>query len=361
MAQASKRAHLRGGKRCAWALALVCACPPLFCAQAGGQQTVVPRQIYTGDSVRVSYSFESDADFFALANPDLFDADSLSQGDRLIFTFLDEEILENPSDALVQECTLAKNKQGWTFSVEMIPWQAGLIRFRAFDLEELCASGKVTSIQPDDKANSIALEPVEVASISKQLGETTLRPVISPLLLPRTRRTLRFLTVAMVVVVAAILVLCRRKIVRSFRTLIAVIAYKRNAHVSKKRLSQLLKSPLSDRAACQRWVEIMKGYLAVRFGRDFAQASVQDVSKEIFDATGGLLTGSRERAAEEVSLLFARADYIATSSRAGDDSRFASGERETFVLRTLKVIDVFEALGDEEEDVQGRGDAGDEL
>ena len=361
MAQAGKRVHSRDGKRCAWALALVCACPLLFCAQVAAQQTVTPRQIYTGDSVRVSYSFESDADFFALANPDLFGADNIpcGSGDRLVFPFLGEALLENPNDAHVQQCALTKTKQGWAFSVEMIPWQAGMIRFRAFDLEELCTSGKVTSIHVDGKGSWIALEPVEVASISKQLGETTLRPAISPLLLPRTRRTLRFLTVAMVVVVAAILVLCRRKIARSLRTLIAVAAYKRNAHVSKKRLLQLLKSPLSDKAACQRWLEVMKGYLAVRFGRDFAQASAQGVSKEIFDATGGLLTGQRERAAEEVSLLFARADYIATSPRAGEDSRFASGERETFVLRTLKVIDVFESL--DEEGVQGRGDAGDEL
>lgn len=351
MTAKTKTGHTRISKWCALELAILCTCHTPFFAQAAKSQTVSPRQIYTGDSVRVSYSFESDVDFFAIANLKLFAQDTMPQGerDRLEFDFLNEQILENPSDALVQECTLRKNKGGWTFSVVMIPWQTGQIRFRAIDLKELCTSGKVSSLQAGGSGDFVALEPVEVLSVSKKTGETVLRDTKEPLLLPRTRRTLRLSTIAAILVVAAILVLCRRKIARSLRALIVSLAYKRNAHITRKRLLRLLKAPLSDKATCQRWLQTMKPYLSVRFGRDFAQARAQDISKQIFDATGGLLTESRQQAVDNLALLFARATYIAQATRVGEPIRFSSGEKETFLSDTLKVIDTFEVLGDEGE------------
>ena len=349
----TKNAHTKRYKQCAKVLALLCACTSASFAQISGLQSVSPRQVFTGDSVSVSYSFESSTDFFALANSDLFIQDSpQSGGSRLVFSFLGEEVLENPSDALVQECALEKTKGGWTFCVSMIPWQTGEIRFRAIDLEELCTSGKVSGFQTQGLSSQIVLQPVEVLSVSQKTGEGSLRPVAEPPLLPRTRRLLRILTVAMVVVVCTILVLTRRRIVRALKTIIASAVYKRSSHVTQKRISRLLKSPISDRAVCENWMQAMKAYLSVRFGRDFANTTPEDVSRSVFDATGGLLTGEREQAAEDLGVLFSRAAYIAQSGRVGGGVRFSSGEKETFVLRTLKVINTFDFLGDEEEDVR---------
>ena len=351
MTAKTKTAHRAIARRCAQVLALLCTCPMPLCAQSGTTQTVVPRQVFTGDSVCASYSFESDVDFFEIANPDLFDQDGSQHGrtDRLDFAFLGEGILENPSDALVQECTLTKSKNTWTFSVTMIPWQAGLVRFKAIDLQELCTRGRVSAMQEAGGDSCIALEPVEVLSVSKRRGESSFRGIKEPLLPPSARRTLRFVLIAAITASAATLLLCRHRIARSIKTLIMQACYKHNAHVTQKRLLRLIKAPLSDRATCQRWLQTMKAYLSVRFGRDFTQTASQDVSKEIFDATGGLLTGQREQAADDLALLFVRASYIAQAARAGEGKRFASGEKESFLFRTLKVIDTFEFLGDEGE------------
>lgn len=358
MTAKTKKAHVLKSKRCAQVLAVFCTCHSLFFAQAGGQQTVSPREIFTGDRVCISFSFESDVDFFALANPELFYQDSLphTSGDRLDFAFLNEEILENPSDALVQECSLKKTRKGWTFSVVMTPWQTGEIRFKAIDLQQLCTSGKSSGFQVESGEILVALEPVEVLSVSKKLGETSLRGVKEPPLLARTRRTLLFLTISAILVVAAILLLCRHKITRALKMLIASAAYKRNAHLTKKHLSRLAKSTLSDRAICENWMQTMRSYLSLRFSCDFTHTAPSDISQEIFDATGGLLEGTREQAAEDLALLFSRANYIASSRRVGEGRRFSSGEKETFLSRTLKVIDTFEFLGDEDESTAGKNE-----
>ena len=344
-------------------LAFLCACCTPFFAQESTHQTVSPAQVFTGDSVRVRYSFESGTDFFALANPDLFTQESPARSGtgKLVFSSLGEEVLENPSDALVQECALEKTKGGWTFCVSMIPWQTGEIRFRSIDLVELCTTGRVSGFQAAGRDDQIVLQPVEVLSVSEKLGETSLRDVMEPPLLPRTRRLLRVLTTAMVVVVLAILMITRRRIARALKTLIATAAYKRSSRITQKRLWHLLNSPISDKAVCESWMQTMKAYLSVRFGRDFTHTAHEDVSREIFDATGGLLGGQREQAAEDLALLFSRAAYIASSGHVGSGVRFSSGEKETFVLRTLKVIDTFDFLGDEEANVQEEESKGDDL
>ncbi|MCR5622340.1 MAG: hypothetical protein K6G18_10880 [Treponema sp.] len=316
-------------------------------AQASFKQTLVPKEIYVGDTAQLSYVFQSKIDFYSLARQG--GGVSKMEGGILYFDISGGYFRQMEADCTVIQLSMRQVGMTYTIVLDFIPWRPGRLEFIPLDMGKLC------------HANSdriITLEPVEVLSLSEKLGASSLRPPASPLLLPGTNYivwTLIMLSVALLVLFA-ILAMNFSAALKTAILLKERMGYRRNAAHTKRRLKGLLKAGGTDMNFAQGWQKIMRDYMDYRFSMSFRSVTAKDMYRTVSLATGDMLDIEQENAVLSIQSLFIRTDYIRYAKDSPDSQKlplqdheaaFAPEERETLV--ELSLVDIGELEKEREE------------
>ncbi len=311
------------------------------------RQTLVPKEIYVGDTAQLSYSFQSQTDFYALARAG--GGASKLEGGILYFDISGGYF--KPMDSYCSVTQLSMRQVGMTYTLVLnfVPWKTGRLDFIPLDMGKLCKA---------DCGTVIRLDPIEVLSLSEKLGVTTLRPPAPPLLLPGTNYIVWILIILLVLLLGifAMLAVNFSATVRHAVLLRERIGYRRNAFMTRLRLKKLLKAQKDDPDFARDWQQVVRSYLNYRFGISFFSVTSRDIYRAVSQATGDMLGIEQENAVLSLQSVFIRTDYIRYAKDSPDsrklpaedhEAAFTSGERERLI--ELSLMDIGELEKEREE------------
>lgn len=328
----------------------VCVLFPLYAEDSSPSapvQTLVPKEIFVGDTAQLSYSFQSQTDFYTLAR--LGGGASKIDGGILYFDISGGYFRQMDPYCSVTQLSMRQVGMTYTLVLNFIPWRTGRLEFIPLDMAKLCKS---------DCDIEIRLDAIEVLSLSEKLGVTSLRPAASPLLLPGTNYIVWILIVLLVLLFALIALLAMNFSAALKRAVLfrERVGYRRNAFRTKRGLRKLLKAEKDDPDFARDWQLVMRGYLSYRFGTSFSSVTSKDIYKSISLTTGDMLNMEQENAVLSIQSVFIRMDYIRYAKDSPDsrklpaedhEAAFASGERNRLV--ELSLMDIGELEKEREE------------
>lgn len=241
-------------------------------------QIVIPKSIFVGERVQLQYVFE-DA-FLAEGNTKDFNLETAS------------EIFAPYSDFLtIEDASLTHNGTSHTLSLTFFVWEEGKIEFEPFSIEPAV----------------IALEPIEVKSIVAETGAESLRPILSPILIPGTTWLVYLASAAAIVFfIGAAVVLRKFDAVNSAaRRIFSRLFFRRNARKTLKLLGKLGGFQGSDKDFCERLQRLMRNYVSKRFNDEFRAVATRDIPL-FFE---GIL-GETPSVAEDLAAVFERLEFV---------------------------------------------------
>ncbi|MBR6080077.1 MAG: hypothetical protein IKQ66_02515 [Treponema sp.] len=355
------------------------------------QQFVLPSEVYIGDEVELHYTFNSGVDFFALADSKHIDGDTLYLNPHL------KPFVDADERYTVNEVSLHRNGMSYTLLIKFVPWVTGELKFPTFNLSACCL-GKDAEIVEEEKTvdndasekdsaekkdggekifeeqvdtmaldsginpapYKIRLQGVNIISLSENLGAISLRPPVSPLLLPGTNYILWTLIVVGVLLLFGIcFVLAKmRAIQEAWYNLRERLGLIRMSQLTRRHLKKLASKKCSDVEYATEWQKIMRTYLDSRFGVPFGAVTTKRIASVIFNVTGGMLSDSQEDAVLTIVSLFTRTDYIIFAQNSIDskqlpveihEAAFNEGERAGIVESTNGAIEGLEKVDDEKD------------
>ncbi len=355
------------------------------------QQFVLPSEVYIGDEVELHYTFNSGVDFFALADSKHIDGDTLYLNPHL------KPFVDADERYTVNEVSLHRNGMSYTLLIKFVPWVTGELKFPTFNLSACCL-GKDAEIVDEEKTGDkdasekdsaekkdggekifeeqvdtmaldsginpapykIRLQGVNIISLSENLGAISLRPPVSPLLLPGTNYILWTLIVVGVLLLFGIcFVLAKmRAIQEAWYNLRERLGLIRMSQLTRRHLKKLASKKCSDVEYATEWQKIMRTYLDSRFGVPFGAVTTKRIASVIFNVTGGMLSDSQEDAVLTIVSLFTRTDYIIFAQNSIDskqlpveihEAAFNEGERAGIVESTNGAIEGLEKVDDEKD------------
>jgi hypothetical protein len=313
----------------------------LLSAQTDITQVTFPKKIFIGDTVELRYTFRSPVDFFS------------DKEDSVVARNIDVKSLQfepETDDYTITKASLERTGLSYTFSMTFMPWRTGNIDFPPFDLARAVYR----------KASSefaIDLQPVVVSTILQKADDTTLRLPAGPLLLPGTMYTLYGFAIAIII----ILILLIRLIVKwpviynSRREKKLMRTYARNARNLFRQLRRLEKSGerITDAEFCTELQQLVRRYLAVRFGYDFTTVMTSQFAAVFDKLTAGTMPGKKQDAAEALASVMHRTDYIRYAHDSLDSKRLPAEqyaaklgerERESLVAAIYDSVNSFEEV-----------------
>lgn len=306
-------------------------------------QVMVPRDVFIGDSGQIQYSFRSPVDFFA------FKENNAAVNETIDIDLGPQDFLDDPESCLVQKTTLSRNGINYNLCITFVPWKTGLIKFKEFNLEEICTREK-ENVSADFNVN---LAPVMILSLAEKLGAKTLRPPKPPVVLPNTNYFLWFFLVLAVMLFSLLCIAVIRlpELVRKYRAFRKKLEFYKNAVRTKRLLNILLKKKISDSEFCESWQKIVRAYLEFRFKISFASVTGRNIEKKIQTVTGGYMTDRQEENIDLLTSLFVRTDYIRFAEGSIDSkmlpmeehqASFLKGEKKSMISSMHGIIDTFE-------------------
>lgn len=315
--------------------------------EAAFVQTLVPKEVYVGDTAQLSYSFQSSVDLYALAQAG--GGASKIEGGILYFDISDGFFAAMEPYCSVTQLSLRQVGMTYTFVLNFIPWRPGKLEFMPLEMRKLCKA---------ETDRVITLEPVEIVSLSEKLGVSTLRPPSSPLLLPGTKYIVWSLIIVSVsiLVLLALLLMNFSAFLKNAVLVKERIGYRKNAFLTKRKLKGLVKKDCPDTDFAQAWQQIMRSYLDYRFNMRFFSITSKDIARTVSSATGDMLDIEQENAVLSIQTTFIRTDYIRYAKDSPDsrklpsrdhEAAFAPGEKEQLI--GLTVGDIEELEKDREE------------
>ncbi len=311
------------------------------------RQTLIPKEIYVGDTAQLSYSFQSQTDFYALARAG--GGASRLEGGILYFDISGGYFKAMESYCSVTQLSMRQVGMTYTLVLNFVPWKTGRMDFIPLDMGKLCKA---------DCGTVIRLDSIEVLSLSEKLGVTTLRPPAPPLLLPGTNYIVWILIILLVLLLGllAMLAVNFSAAVRHAVLFKERIGYRRNAFLTRRRLKGLLKGAREDTDFARDWQQVMRGYLNYRFSMSFVSVTSKDIYRAVSQATGDMLGMEQENAVLSIQSVFIRTDYIRYAKDSPDsrklpaedhEAAFTPGERERLV--ELSLVDIGELEKEREE------------
>lgn len=314
----------------------------LLSAQSDVTQITLPKKIFIGDTVELQYTFRSAVDFFSDT------ADSVTTREINIKSL---GIKDETDDYTVTKALLERRGLSYTFSMTFIPWRTGDIDFPPVNL-----AGAVYGAS--SPAFSIDVKPVSVSSILRESGDTSLRPPAGPQLLPGTVYALYAAIIIIIIFIAVLVrlivkwpVICKvrkeKKILRS---------YARNAKELFRRLKHLEKAgrTITDRQFCAELQRLLRRYLDFRYGYHFSTVLTSQFMAAFENVTAGMLSDKKRRAAEEITAVMFRTDYIRYAHDSIDSMRQPADQYEARLGGTERVqlLAVIRSAVDSIEEVQ---------
>ncbi len=322
------------------------------------RQVLVPKEVYLGDKAQIQYSFVSQIDFFSKADSNAIKNNTL---------FFDHNIKEFAS--LADKCTvtdfrLLRNGNSYTIVISFIPWMPGSIDIDPFDLNSICRSTLAKSDSAD--ANEVApfiidIKSIEIASISDKMGVSTIRPELSPLLLPGTHYFIwLFVLISFFVILCVVFIIVKAAVLIANWKILGERLYQyRNIVKTKRDLKKLLKKDCSDEAFALEWETISRSFLSRRYDFNFDSCPSSRIRATIERLTSGLLDINQTVQIEDINAMFIRCDYIKFASGSIDSKQlpfenhaaaFTLEERKSFVENMIQAIDIITAEPVEEND-----------
>ena len=326
------------------ALSFVLLMAPLFAQQEPGRtQTLIPREVFIGDDAQILYTFTAPADFFAWTH------ERPSKDGPLPLDISLPQFKSAEPNCTVHSAALERSGNTCTLRINITAWKNGTVEFEPFDLYEAVP-------WQDENPHApliIALEPVEIASITQKLGAFSLRPPMPPISLPGTNYILWSLMVllTLVLLMTGLCALKFRKIMARIHGMTVRLGFYRNARAARKKLIRLSRAGTGDQDFCGEWQGIMRAYIKSRLGMDICGIPSSFIFREINGRTAGLMSGKMQDAAQELGSLFIRTDYIRYAQGSLDSQLLPReehaaalnvSEREKIIKSTLGIIAVME-------------------
>lgn len=296
------------------------ASPRAASAQSAVSQTVLPKQIYVGDTAEIRCSFRADFDFFSGVPSD--------QNERTLTLAALPFDCEN-DDFSLEKAVLQKSGSAYTLVLTFVPWRTGAVDIPRFDLAA-AVCGPNSPPYPIDPA------PCRISSILENTGELSLRPPRGPLLVPGTMYAVYAAAAAAVGLLAVLvrIVMRRDELARALRGYAARRSCARNARAALRALKKLghPSEKKDDADFCLALQRVLRNYLGGRFGRRFDTLTTSQLAAAFEEATGGLMSGGRLSQTEILTRVFLRTDYI-RFARGSADSRRLPAEDFAAALR----------------------------
>jgi hypothetical protein len=289
----------------------------MLCAQTDVSQSTLPKKIYVGDTVELRYTFRSAADFFA-------DKDKSAVSRDIPVKALQFEI--ETDDYTVEKASLERSGLQYTFCLTFVPWRTGAVDFPPVDIARAVYGKTVPSF-------SIVLQSVTVSSILRSPDDTSLRLPAGPLLLPGTVYVLYAAAVALVIIIIIIIrMIVMWPAIRSARKEKRLLrSYARNAKDLLKGLRRLEKSGMQTdgRSFCTELQQLIRRYLDFRYGYHFSSVLTPQFMAAFNAVTAGTLSEKKQHAAELLTSVMSRSDYIRYAHGSLDAERQPADQYDT--------------------------------
>ena len=257
-----------------------------------GQQILVPKQVYIGDTAELRCTFNSgNANLKKMteSGPANLSLDIFDLG--LDFSNYDiKEVKLNPAGVDFYQLTI-------TF----VPWKTGSLQFPQIFLEDTV----------------LDFQPIEIGSLVKEKNLSSIKDSQPPILLPGTTYKLYGFVIAFIIFIILIIRLIVKFHSVSFFIKNLLLRFKcwKNKKITEKKLRALLKKPsLSDKDWAQACQKIIRKYLSVIYQLDFTKKTTSEILPAIFEITGGIQEDKNE-ALGRIAEIFVRTDYIRYSSQ----------------------------------------------
>ncbi len=314
----------------------------LMIASAFSEQLLIPKDVYVGDLAELRFSFQSSKDFYSMVQGG--DTKAEIKNGMIFFDTENATFKSFESQCTVEQVSMQRVGNTYTVSIKFIPWKIGELNFGELDIEALC-NGKGS----DD--GLIKIQPVVISSLAEKLGVGSLRPPMSPLLVPGTNYMVGTLVVLLlgVLVLLAIIILHFSSIMSRLVIIKEELGYRRNAFLTRRRLNALLRGAdtMDDMMFAYKWQTVVRSYLNYRFSSSFSSVTSKNIARVIGLTTGDMLDIEQENAVFSLQSLFVRTDYIRYAQGSLDSKRlpakefeasFCEGERQRIVELTISDI-----------------------
>lgn len=276
-------------------------------------QIVTPPKIFTGEKVNISYTFNLEN--FGLENDDNFCTESAVN------------LLSQYSEILsVEEASLTHNGSQHTLFLTLFLWTPGVLHIAPF------------SIGPA----VIELKDIQVFSILEQTKSDSLKPFMSPLLIPGTTWMIYTAVIlAFIFLVGLIIFLLKFERIANFLKIQKHMSIlRRNARKTIKHLKQIWisQSDFSDSKYCEKVQNTLRIFVENRFKSNFRTWTTSKIYENFEEYMGGKLEAEQEKLVEKISSLFMRLDYI----RFAVNVTMKDGERKQIIEESIEIVEEFE-------------------
>jgi hypothetical protein len=246
-----------------------------------GNLMLIPRDVYVGDTAVLRYTFRDENN----ALP------SLPQRTP----FLPDAIPFNKNELTVTEAFLSRDGSVYTLELTFTPWKTGTLVIPSFEFESTV---------------EIIIPPFVIASLSESLGETKLRPLVPPKIIPGTTLTLIAVFVSVPAAVVLVIMIMRNKKIAAF---MASLRVSRGARIAFKKIKKLRKRLASmSHADLAREIEtLLRDYLTEHFSLPFFSYTAREVERALEVLPDG------NAFANDTGSLFMRCDYIRFARETG--------------------------------------------
>lgn len=327
-------------------------------AQNEIKQILIPRDVFIGDQGQIQFSFYSSYDYL-----NDVERNRIKDGRLYINPEKVSSYLVDSDSCKIQSTILERSGNGnYTLLISLIPWKAEEIKFKEFELGDLC--GNLSEEESAEKRKThapsflVRLRPVKILSLVDKLNEHNLRPAKSPVTLPGTNYFLWGFSILGILFISGIFIVVIKfpQITSKYRKIVAKNKFRKNARDTCRRLKIILRKNLGDKDFAQGVQVIVRKYLEFRFNTSFASVTVSRMLSKIQEVTGNMLNENTEEAVEDIVSAFVRTNYIRFASGSIDSKRlpveeyqasFLPGERTKMVITLRKAINRLEKGGEE--------------
>lgn len=301
-------------------------------AQSPDRQILIPKTIFVGDTAELKINFEAPSDYIENSGTKNNSTRELS-----ITSF---ETPVDETQVVVKKVLLTKNgyvssgNVSYTLSIFFVPWHTGKVKIPPYSLSKEFPVNTESGflLVPDEfTVTSIFSQP----NIKKEFVSSK-----GPLLIPGTTYKILFLIIFAVLLLAVVLRICFkwRNIALHIKNAKLRRRYKKNKKDTIKALKNLVKSESDDRFIAGEIQTIMRNYLQVRFDYPFTKCVSSRIAEGFYNIYGDLLSDAKESAAESLTGVFIRTDYV----RYSREGKFLELEKGTIVNTLTDIILILE-------------------
>lgn len=282
-----------------------------------GQQILVPKKVYIGDTAELRCSFNSGNSFLKELT-----ASGTSELSLVSYN-------KSTSDYDIKSISLSPaGVDFYQLTVTFTPWKTGQIQLSSLELE--------------NAELLIEFQPVQIVSLisTDSTNAETLRDTAAPLLLPGTTYKL-YAGLAVFVIFLIVLtrvIIKRESLLFYLRTKRLLHKYKKNKKQAIRSLRELSAQQAADSLIAEKLQKLLRSYLEVRFDFPFTKTVTSEMMQAWQKVSGGLLSDEKTEAFGEIAAAFIRTDFI----RYSKGGSFEKNELVQLVEKLITNIDILE-------------------